>query len=156
MGGPDATPNLWKQLFSAVRASGGYPGNGALFCCSAARRCATSRGRWMDPVGFNRHLYTGWRQFGDAQSNWVPEPIHGAVAAAARILELVRQLAKQCPVSKRPLDRWQQCRCRSQTAPGVKGQAATAPRGTSACAALQQNSALCQSGLKILNLNCFH
>ena len=25
--GPDATPNLWKQLFSAVRASGGYPGN---------------------------------------------------------------------------------------------------------------------------------
>ena len=27
MGGPDATPNLWKQLFSAVRASGGYPGN---------------------------------------------------------------------------------------------------------------------------------
>ena len=23
----DATPNLWKQLFSAVRASGGYPGN---------------------------------------------------------------------------------------------------------------------------------
>ena len=22
-----ATPNLWKQLFSAVRASGGYPGN---------------------------------------------------------------------------------------------------------------------------------
>ena len=26
-GGPDATPNLWKQLFSAVRASGGYPGN---------------------------------------------------------------------------------------------------------------------------------
>ena len=28
MGGPDATPNLWKQLFSAVRASGGYPGNG--------------------------------------------------------------------------------------------------------------------------------
>ena len=28
-GGPDATPNLWKQLFSAVRASGGYPGNDA-------------------------------------------------------------------------------------------------------------------------------
>ena len=27
MGGPDATTNLWKQLFSAVRASGGYPGN---------------------------------------------------------------------------------------------------------------------------------
>ena len=27
MGGPDATPNLWKQLFSEVRASGGYPGN---------------------------------------------------------------------------------------------------------------------------------
>ena len=27
MGGPDATPNLWKQPFSAVRASGGYPGN---------------------------------------------------------------------------------------------------------------------------------
>ena len=26
-GGPYATPNLWKQLFSAVRASGGYPGN---------------------------------------------------------------------------------------------------------------------------------
>ena len=26
-GGPDATPNLWKQPFSAVRASGGYPGN---------------------------------------------------------------------------------------------------------------------------------
>ena len=26
-GGPDATPYLWKQLFSAVRASGGYPGN---------------------------------------------------------------------------------------------------------------------------------
>ena len=30
MGGPDATPNLWKQLFSAVRASGGYPGNGVV------------------------------------------------------------------------------------------------------------------------------
>ena len=29
MGGPDATANLWKQLFSAVRASGGYPGNAA-------------------------------------------------------------------------------------------------------------------------------
>ena len=28
MGGPDATPDLWKQPFSAVRASGGYPGNG--------------------------------------------------------------------------------------------------------------------------------
>ena len=27
-GGPDATPNLWKQPFSAVRASWGYPGNG--------------------------------------------------------------------------------------------------------------------------------
>ena len=26
-GGPDATPDLWKQPFSAVRASGGYPGN---------------------------------------------------------------------------------------------------------------------------------
>ena len=25
--GPDATPDLWKQPFSAVRASGGYPGN---------------------------------------------------------------------------------------------------------------------------------
>ena len=30
MGGPDATPDLWKQPFSAVRASGGYPGNVAL------------------------------------------------------------------------------------------------------------------------------
>ena len=29
-GGPDATPNLWKQLFSAVRASGGYPGNASI------------------------------------------------------------------------------------------------------------------------------
>ena len=29
-GGPDATPDLWKQPFSAVRASGGYPGNGAI------------------------------------------------------------------------------------------------------------------------------
>ena len=28
MGGPDATPDLWKQPFSVVRASGGYPGNG--------------------------------------------------------------------------------------------------------------------------------
>ena len=27
-GGPDATPDLLKQPFSAVRASGGYPGNG--------------------------------------------------------------------------------------------------------------------------------
>ena len=27
MGDPDATPDLWKQPFSAVRASGGYPGN---------------------------------------------------------------------------------------------------------------------------------
>ena len=27
MGGPDATPDLWNQPFSAVRASGGYPGN---------------------------------------------------------------------------------------------------------------------------------
>ena len=27
MGGPDATSDLWKQPFSAVRASGGYPGN---------------------------------------------------------------------------------------------------------------------------------
>ena len=27
MGGPDATPDLWKQPFSAVRASVGYPGN---------------------------------------------------------------------------------------------------------------------------------
>ena len=27
MGGPDATPDLWKQPFSAVRASGGYSGN---------------------------------------------------------------------------------------------------------------------------------
>ena len=27
MGGPDATPYLWKEPFSAVRASGGYPGN---------------------------------------------------------------------------------------------------------------------------------
>ena len=27
MGGPDATRYLWKQPFSAVRASGGYPGN---------------------------------------------------------------------------------------------------------------------------------
>ena len=26
-GGPDATPDLWKQPFSVVRASGGYPGN---------------------------------------------------------------------------------------------------------------------------------
>ena len=26
-GGPDATPDLWKQPFSMVRASGGYPGN---------------------------------------------------------------------------------------------------------------------------------
>ena len=25
--GPDATSDLWKQPFSAVRASGGYPGN---------------------------------------------------------------------------------------------------------------------------------
>ena len=31
MGGPDATTNLWKQLFSAVRASGGYPGNACTF-----------------------------------------------------------------------------------------------------------------------------
>ena len=31
MGGPDATPNLWKQPFSAVRASGGYPGNDIFF-----------------------------------------------------------------------------------------------------------------------------
>ena len=28
MGGPDVTSDLWKQPFSAVRASGGYPGNG--------------------------------------------------------------------------------------------------------------------------------
>ena len=27
MGGPDATPDRWKQPFSAARASGGYPGN---------------------------------------------------------------------------------------------------------------------------------
>ena len=27
MGGPDATPDLWKHPFSAVMASGGYPGN---------------------------------------------------------------------------------------------------------------------------------
>ena len=27
-GGSRCHPNLWKQLFSAVRASGGYPGNG--------------------------------------------------------------------------------------------------------------------------------
>ena len=32
MGGPDATPNVWKQLFSAVRASGGYPGNEETSC----------------------------------------------------------------------------------------------------------------------------
>ena len=31
MGGPDATLNLWKQAFSAVRASGGYPGNAPFF-----------------------------------------------------------------------------------------------------------------------------
>ena len=30
-GCPDATPYLWKQPFSAVRASGGYPGNVSLF-----------------------------------------------------------------------------------------------------------------------------
>ena len=30
MGGADATPNLWKHPFSAVRASGGYPGNASL------------------------------------------------------------------------------------------------------------------------------
>ena len=29
---PDATPDLWKQPFSAVRASGGYPGNEVPFC----------------------------------------------------------------------------------------------------------------------------
>ena len=31
MGGTDATPDLWKQPFSAVRDSGGYPGN-VFFC----------------------------------------------------------------------------------------------------------------------------
>ena len=35
MGGPDATSDLWKQPFSAVRASGGYPGNDIYMCyCS--------------------------------------------------------------------------------------------------------------------------
>ena len=32
MEGPDATPYLWKQPFSAVRASGGYPGNADFSC----------------------------------------------------------------------------------------------------------------------------
>ena len=32
MEGPDATPYLWKQPFSAVRASGGYPGNADFWC----------------------------------------------------------------------------------------------------------------------------
>ena len=30
--GPDATPDLWKQPFSAVRASGGYPANVNQWC----------------------------------------------------------------------------------------------------------------------------
>ena len=33
-GGPDATPDLWKQPFSAVRVSGGYPGNARAIICS--------------------------------------------------------------------------------------------------------------------------
>ena len=48
MGGPDATPNLWKQLFSAVRASGGYPGNGVRCGSSLApSRCR----RRVDQMG---------------------------------------------------------------------------------------------------------
>ena len=34
----DATPNLWKQLFSAVRASGGYPGNVPKFSIISRRK----------------------------------------------------------------------------------------------------------------------
>ena len=42
MGGPDATPNLWKQLFSAVRASGGYPGNDYAITTESRKNAAQS------------------------------------------------------------------------------------------------------------------
>ena len=37
MGGPDATSDPWKQPFSAVRASGGCPGNGLIICRTSMR-----------------------------------------------------------------------------------------------------------------------
>ena len=55
-GGPDATLDIWKQPFSAVRASGGYPGNARvatlyLWLVGRLHGCLTLCFTWTEKVG---------------------------------------------------------------------------------------------------------
>ena len=61
---------------------------------AASRRCLAAVGSsWFQQESLHWRAAV-WRR----AANWVPEPIYGTAAAAAHVLELIRQLAKQCPV----------------------------------------------------------
>ena len=60
MGGPDATPDLWKQPFSAVRASGGYPGNGSMAPFNSKASTACWRSWWPFLVRKLMHWWVSW------------------------------------------------------------------------------------------------
>ena len=73
MGGPDATPNLWKQPFSAVRASGGYPGNDGTDSVGNIERPARlgvqfSGTQWTPIQESDKSTYK-MRDFGDNDNN---------------------------------------------------------------------------------------
>ena len=63
---------------------------GAAWRCLAALLIGSS---WFQQASLHWRAAV-WRR----TANWVSEPIYGAAAAATRILELIRQLPKQCPV----------------------------------------------------------
>ena len=78
MGGPDATPDLWKQPFSAVRASGGYPGNVEIWRMNLKNNraplqcyfklCASFRSHWWIQTGITVRKRQIWVKFDEFQS----------------------------------------------------------------------------------------
>ena len=131
-------PNGFSIIYIKIKCKGAFTQYAVLLQHGAALRCLAALligSSWFQQASLH------WRAaVWQCAANWVHEPIYGTAAAAAHVLELIRQLAKLCPAQKHHLDRWQQCRCRSQTAPCVKGRSVTAPWGSEApcCAAAKQ------------------
>ena len=90
-GGPDATPNLWKQLFSAVRASGGYPGNVLLYIPSTAMNA-------LDASIIVRFLMRHNRCYSTAMSRSILNSISGSMMDS-RFLWIVPPLVETQPGS---------------------------------------------------------
>ena len=53
---PDATPDLWKQPFSAVRASGGYPGNVINWFIAHVMNCIFLNELGWQETGYLKHV----------------------------------------------------------------------------------------------------